>query len=319
MPNSIIVGTGSYLPKKILTNKDLEKIADTTDQWITERSGIKQRHMAAKDELTSDMAIVASKNAIKSAGIAPDDIDLIVFATTTPDNTFPATATKVQAALGITHGAAFDVQAVCAGFVYALSIADNFIKAGHHKNVLVIGADIMTRITDWEDRGTCILFGDGAGAVILQATDEPNRGILSSHLYSDGSTGDLLYVDGGVSSTGTAGKMRMKGKEVFRHAVAKMAECTAKSLEANNLSVDDVTWMVPHQANIRIIDATAKKLGLAKEKIISTVDMHANTSAASIPLALDVACLDGRIKSGDLVSIQAIGGGLSWGSCLIRW
>ena len=319
MMRSVVKGCGSYLPSKTMDNNEIAKLVDTNDEWIRERTGIKIRHIAAKDEMTSDMAAEAAKRALLAANMKADDIDLIVLATTTPDNTFPSTATRVQSLLGMKHGAAFDIQAVCTGFVYALAVANNFIKTGQCRNVMVIGADILTRIIDWKDRGTCILFGDGAGAIILSAENGSEHGILSSHIHSDGTTRDLLYVDGGVASTGEAGKLRMQGKEVFKHAVQKMTECTEEALKANNLSKDDVDWVVPHQANVRILETTIKTLGIPAEKLISTVDRHANTSAASIPLALDVAVKDGRIKNGDLVALQAIGGGLTWGSCLIRW
>ena len=319
MLRSVIKGCGSYLPKKTLDNNQISELVDTNDEWIRERTGITVRHIAADDELTSDMAAKAAEAALKSAGMDAADIDLIIVATTTPDNTFPSTATKVQAMLGIKDGAAFDIQAVCTGFVYALSMADNFLKNGQFKTALVIGADILSRLLDWEDRGTCILFGDGAGAVIIQAEENTDRGILSSHLHSDGSTRDLLYVDGGVASTGEAGKIRMEGREVFKHAVQKLAECTEEALIANNMTKSDIDWMVPHQANVRILETTIKKLDIPKEKLISTVGIHANTSAASIPLALDVATKDKNIKEGDVVALQSIGGGLTWGSCLIRW
>jgi len=319
MMRSVVKGCGSYLPSKTMDNNEIAKLVDTNDEWIRERTGIKIRHIAAKDEMTSDMAAEAAKRALLAANMKADDIDLIVLATTPPDNTFPSTATRVQSLLGMKHGAAFDIQAVCTGFVYALAVANNFIKTGQCRNVMVIGADILTRIIDWKDRGTCILFGDGAGAIILSAENGSEHGILSSHIHSDGTTRDLLYVDGGVASTGEAGKLRMQGKEVFKHAVQKMTECTEEALKANNLSKDDVDWVVPHQANVRILETTIKTLGIPAEKLISTVDRHANTSAASIPLALDVAVKDGRIKNGDLVALQAIGGGLTWGSCLIRW
>lgn len=319
MIRSIITGCGSYLPERILTNADLERMVETSDTWITERTGIKRRHIAAENELTSDMATTAAANALKAASINPSAIDLIVLATTTPDSTFPSTATKVQANLGITQGAAFDVQAVCAGFIYALSVADNFIKSGQVKTAIVIGAESMSRIVDWNDRGTCVLFGDGAGAVILQADNAGNRGILSSHLHSDGRYRDILYVDGGVGSTGQAGKVRMAGQEVFKHATQKMSACVLEALEANSLQPDDIDWLVPHQANIRILQAVAKKLNMPMERVITTVEHHANTSAASIPLALDSAAREGKFSQGDLIMLEAIGGGLSWGSCVLRW
>lgn len=315
---SVVIGTGSYLPEKIVSNSQLAEKVETSDEWIVERTGIRQRHIAADGEMTSDMAAKAALKALESAKIQASEVDLIVLATTTPDNTFPSTATKVQAIIG-TSGAAFDVQAVCAGFIYALSVADSFIQTGKAKKALVIGADILTRIVDWNDRATCILFGDGAGAVLLSAENTDKRGIVSTNIHSDGKTRDILYVDGGVASTGTAGKMRMVGKEVFKHAVQKLAECTEEALKSSNLKSSDVDWVIPHQANMRILEATVKRLELPMEKLIATVDMHANTSAASIPLALDVAARDGRIKPGQLLALQAIGGGLAWGSCLIRW
>lgn len=319
---SKILGCGSYLPEKIVTNDDLAKFVDTSDEWIVSRSGIKQRYMAADDELTSDLARKAALNAIEHAGIDVQEIDLIILGTTTPDNTFPSTATKVQAQLGLTHGFAMDVQAVCSGFMYALATADNFLKAGQGKTALVIGAETFTRLLDWEDRTTCVLFGDGAGAVILRAeeiADENTPGILSTHLHSDGRFQDILMVDGGPSSTKTTGHVRMAGKEVFRHAVVNLAEVVVEALEENKLSSDDIDWIVPHQANKRILDGTAKKLKVSPEKVVVTVDQHANTSAASIPLALDQAVKDGRIKRGDLLILEAMGGGLTWGSALVRW
>jgi len=320
---SVIWGSGAYLPKKILTNKDLSDLVDTSDEWIYARTGIRRRHIAADDEMTSDLGRAAAQNALSDAGIEAADVDLIVLATTTPDSTFPATAARIQAQLGITKGAAFDVQAVCAGFIYALGVADNFIKLGQAKTVLVIGAETYSRILDWTDRTTCVLFGDGAGALVLQAErtngDKQERGILSTHLHSDGRYYDLLYVDGGPSSTQTTGHLRMQGPEVFRHAVGKLAEVVDEALVANDLSIDDIDWLVPHQANKRIIDGTSKKLGLPPERVILTVQDHANTSAASIPLALAQGVKDGRIKPGQIVLCEAIGGGLSWGSAIIRW
>jgi len=319
---SIITGCGAYLPKKILTNADLVKMVDTSDEWIVERTGITQRHIAADGEMTSDMAMGAACQAMQHAGVTADMIDLVILATTTPDSTFPSTATKVQSQLGIKRGAAFDIQAVCSGFVYALAIADNFIKCGQVKRALVIGADTMSRIIDWEDRGTCILFGDGAGAVVVEAAaqeDNSDRGILSTHLYADGDYGNLLYVDGGASSTGTVGKIRMLGQEVFKHAVQKMADSVLHALDANDLTVDDINILIPHQANIRILSAVARKLGIPHEKVVITVQDHANTSAASIPLAMQHAVSAGRIKKGDIVVIEALGGGLTWGAAVIRW
>jgi 3-oxoacyl-[acyl-carrier-protein] synthase-3 len=317
---SEIISTGSYLPEKILTNDELSKIVETNNEWIIERTGIEERHIAAEGELTSDLAVKAAHKALLRAGLQPSDIDLIVVATTTPDNTFPSTAVTIQGKLGINKAAAFDVQAVCTGFIYALSIADSFLKTGQFKRALVIGAETISRILDWQDRGTCILFGDGAGCVILQAKEgAAPSGVLSTHLYSDGKTKELLYTDGGVSSTGNSGKLRMQGKEVFKHAVTKLASCTIESLEKNNLTKNDITWLIPHQANIRILQATAERLEVPAEKLICTVNKHGNTSAASIPLALDVAFDEGKIKRGDIISMQAIGGGLTWGSALIKF
>lgn len=320
---SVVAGTGSYLPEKILTNNDLEKIVDTTDEWIIERTGIKRRHIAADDEVTSDLAVRAANNALASAGINAAQIDLIVLATSTADQTFPSTATTVQRKLGITKGAAFDVQAVCSGFIYALATADNFIKAGQAKNALVIGAEIFSRILDWEDRTTCVLFGDGAGAVVLTASSgegkNTDQGILSSRIHSDGRYNDLLYVDGGVSSTGTIGHLRMKGREVFRHAVVNLASVVGEVLDDCDMSSSDIDLIVPHQANKRILDGTARKLKVSLEKVVITVQDHANTSAASIPLALDVAVKDGRITRGDILILEAMGGGFTWGACLLRW
>lgn len=325
MPNSIILSTGSYLPEKILTNKDMESIVDTTDEWITERTGIKQRHIAAEGELTSDLGAVAAKRALENAGLKIDDIDLIIVATTTPDETFPSTATKIQAKLGSKNSTAFDIQAVCSGFVYALTVADALISGYQYHRALVVGAETMSRIIDWEDRSSCVLFGDGAGATILQHHKVSGtgggvmRGILSSHLHSDGSLHDILYADGGVSSTQTAGKLRMVGKDVFKHATQKMSSCVQEALEANNVTIDDLDWLVPHQANTRILQAVAKKLGIPESKVINTIASHANTSAASIPLALDHAVKEGKLNPGDLVMLEALGGGITWGSCLVRW
>lgn len=331
MKRSEIIGCGSYLPERVVTNAELSAKLDTTDEWITTRTGIRQRHLAADGELTSDLALKAAERALENANIPASEVDMVVLATTTPDNTFPATATKVQDKLGMVNGAAFDIQAVCSGFIYGMAIADNFIKTSQCKAVVLIGAETFSRILDWEDRSTCVLFGDGAGAVVLRAGEaEPevnvgesghNRGtgILSTHLHSDGSTNELLYVDGGPSSTQTVGHVRMNGREVFRHAVTNLASIVGEALEANGLASEDIDWLVPHQANKRILDSTAKKLGLAKEKIVITVDRHANTSAASIPLALDEAVRDGRIKKGDLVLMEAMGGGLTWGASLVRW
>ncbi len=319
--SSHIIASGSYLPPKVMTNADLEKIVETSDEWIQQRSGIKQRHMAADDQSTSDMAVEAARAALDDAGLEPADLDGIIVATTTPDQTFPSVAVRVQAALGVPVGIAFDVQAVCTGFVYALSVADNFVKSGQLKRVLVIGAEKMSSILNWEDRTTCVLFGDGAGAVILEAreSDESERvGILSTHLYADGGLKDILYTDGGVSTTGQSGHIVMHGREVFKHAVNLMAQAVRAAFEENDMSTDDLDWLVPHQANSRIIESTAKKLSLPMERVVLTVQDHGNTSAASIPLAFDVARKDGRIKAGQTVLFEALGGGLTWGSALVR-
>ena len=315
---SVIAGAGAYLPERVVTNDDLAAKMDTTDEWIVQRTGIRQRHIAAEGEMTSHLAVKASERALAAAGVAAGDIDLIVLATTTPDETFPATATRVQAMLGMTRGAAFDVQAVCAGFIYALAVADNFIKAGQAKTALVVGAETFTRILDWSDRGTAVLFGDGAGAVVLKAAEGGDRGILSTHLHSDGRGHDALYVDGGPSSTGQVGHVRMQGKEVFKHAVSKLARVIQEALDANGMKAEDIDWLVPHQANRRIIDGMADKYRLPREKVVVTVDRHANTSAASVPLALAEAISDGRIRPGQLVVLEAIGGGLAWGAALVR-
>ncbi|MGQ3045292.1 MAG: beta-ketoacyl-ACP synthase III [Niveispirillum sp.] len=320
---SVILGCGSYLPAKVMTNADLAQVVDTSDEWITERTGIKSRHIAADGELTSDLAYNAALAAMAHAGVTADELDLIVLATATPDNTFPATAVKVQARLGMTRGAAFDVQAVCSGFIYALSVADNFIKAGQARTVLVIGAETFSRILDWNDRTTCVLFGDGAGAVVLRATNgagtSEDQGILSTHLHSDGNHHDLLYVDGGPSSTQTVGHVRMRGQEVFKHAVVNLADVVKEALAANGLTADAIDWLVPHQANRRIIEGTGRKLKLPAERVVITVDHHGNTSAASIPLALAEAVADGRIKRGDLMLLEAMGGGFTWGGALVRF
>ena len=320
---SIVTGCGSYLPQRRVTNDDMSKFVDTTDEWIVERTGIHARHIAADGELTSDLALKAAWLAIKNAGIDVQDIDTIIMGTTTPDNTFPATAVTVQKELGLNHGFAFDVQAVCSGFVYALTIADSFIRTGQSRTCLVIGAETFSRLLDWEDRTTCVLFGDGAGAVIVQAGEgegtNADRGILTAHLHSDGNYKEKLYVDGGPSSTGTVGHVRMEGREVFRHAVVNIASSIKEALVAANLTIDDIDWFVPHQANKRILDGTAKRIGLPPEKVVMTVGEHGNTSAASVPLALDTALQDGRIKRGDLVLLEAMGGGFTWGSVLLRW
>jgi len=319
---SRIIGTGSHLPDQVVTNADLAKKVDTSDEWIVERTGIRQRYIAKEGETTSALAFQAAEKALDAAGLTGEDVDLVVVATTTPDNTFPSTATKVQAMLGMDHGAAFDVQAVCSGFVYALAVGDNFIRAGQAKTVLVIGAEVFSRILDWEDRTTCVLFGDGAGAVVMCAeeVDEANPvGVLSTHLHSDGKLRDLLYVDGGPGTNQQVGFVRMLGREVFRHAVTNLAAVVGEALEANGLQQSDIDWLVPHQANKRILDGTARKLGLSEDRVVVTVDRHANTSAASVPLALDEAVRDGRIKEGDLVLMEAMGGGLTWGAALVRW
>ena len=319
---SVFTGCGAYLPQRKVSNEELAKSVDTSDEWIVARTGICNRHIAADDEMTSDLAYAAAVDALASAGMAASELDLIVLATATPDQTFPATATRVQARLGVAGIPAFDVQAVCSGFIYALAVADNFIKAGQARNVLVIGAETFSRILDWEDRTTCVLFGDGAGAVVLRAEangDAGDRGIMSTHLHADGRHHDKLYVDGGPSSTGTAGFLRMQGKEVFRHAVANLASVVREALTANNLQADAIDWLVPHQANKRIIDHTAKKLKMPTEKVVLTVAEHGNTSAASVPLALNEAVSDGRIKQGDVILMEAMGGGFTWGAVLARW
>ncbi|PPR77624.1 MAG: hypothetical protein CFH01_01449, partial [Alphaproteobacteria bacterium MarineAlpha2_Bin1] len=320
---SYIAGTGSFLPKKKITNSDLELKVDTNDEWIFSRTGIRSRYIASEDETTSTLALGASIKAVENSFINVNEIDLIILATTTPDETFPATATVLQSKLGLTSGIAFDVQAVCSGFVYALTIADSMLKSGQGKKALVVGAEVFSRIIDWNDRSTCVLFGDGAGAVVLDTKEGPenlsNRGILASKLYSDGRMHDSLYVDGGPGSTQTTGFVKMDGKEVFKHAVINMSNVVLELISDLKISIDEIDWLIPHQANKRILDSTAKKLGVPEEKVVITVDKHANTSAASIPLALDVAVNDGRIKRGDLVLIEAMGGGFTWGASLIRW
>ena len=319
---SQVVSTGSYLPEKILTNSELENLVDTSDEWIFQRSGIRSRRIAADNESTSDMAVKAAKAALECSGISPADIDGIIVATTTPDQTFPSVAVRVQDSLGMPVGIAFDVQAVCSGFIYALSVADNFIKVGQMKRVLVIGAEKMSSIIDWSDRATCVLFGDGAGAVILEAKEGAavtDAGLLSTHLYANGAMRDLLYTDGGVSTTGSSGHIIMQGREVFKHAVRLMADAVNVALDENDMSADDIDWLVPHQANLRIIESTAKKLSMPMDRVVVSVEEHGNTSAASIPLAFDGAVKDGRIKRGDLVLFEALGGGLTWGSALLRF
>lgn len=319
---SVIRGTGAYLPERILTNEDMSKIVETSDDWIKERTGIHQRHIAADGELTSDLATAAARVALQNAGIAADQVDLIVLATTTPDQTFPATATAVQAKLGTGAGAAFDVQAVCSGFLFALATADSMLKSGLFKTALVIGAETFTRILDWSDRGTCVLFGDGAGGVVMTAETEAAagaRGILAHHVRTDGTKSELLHVDGGVSSTGTIGHVRMQGNQVFRHAVTNISSAIEVVLTETNTGVDEIDWFVPHQANQRILSAVAKRMKLDEDKVVSTVSQHGNTSAASIPLALHTAVSDGRIKQGQLVLSEAMGGGFSWGASLFRF
>ncbi|HEY8118896.1 MAG TPA: beta-ketoacyl-ACP synthase III [Methylophilaceae bacterium] len=314
---SRVAGTGSYLPEKILTNADLEKMVDTTDEWIVTRTGIRQRHIAAADEFTSDLALHASRQAIHSAGLQPQDIDLIIVATTTPDHIFPSTACILQDKLGIASCPAFDIQAVCSGFVYAMATADSLIKTGMAKCALVVGAEIMSRITDWTDRGNCILWGDGAGAVIMQASEEP--GVISSHLHADGSYSHLLTVPCGVSNANGDKTIHMEGNSVFKIAVNTLDAIVDETLTANGLQKSDIDWLVPHQANIRILQSTAKKLGMSMERVVVTVDTHGNTSAASIPLALDVAVRDGRIKRGETILMEAFGGGFTWGSVLLKY
>jgi 3-oxoacyl-[acyl-carrier-protein] synthase-3 len=319
MRRSRIVGTGAALPARRVTNAELAERVDTTHEWIVERTGIEARHIAGDGETTATLAAEAAGKALAAAGIEAARIGLIVLATATPDQTFPASATRVQAMLGIPDCIAFDVQAVCTGFLYALSVADNMMKGGMADHALVIGSETFSRILDWEDRGTCVLFGDGAGAVVLSAVEGEDNGILATRLHADGRQNDLLYVDGGVSTTGTVGKLRMQGREVFRHAVVNLANVLGETLAATGHAIEEIDWVVPHQANKRILDATAKKLGLAPEKVIVTVDRHANTSAASVPLALDTAVRDGRIKPGDLLVLEAMGGGFTWGAAVVRY
>jgi 3-oxoacyl-[acyl-carrier-protein] synthase-3 len=320
---SVVLGCGSYLPQRTVTNADLARTVDTSDEWIVQRTGIRERHIAADGEMTSDLGIAAARAALAHANVDAQDIDLIICATSTPDNTFPSTAVAIQAALGIHHGAAFDLQAVCSGFVYALATADGLLKSGVHKRALVIGAETFSRILDWTDRGTCVLFGDGAGAIVMEAQQQngtrDDRGLLTSHLRSDGRHKSKLFVDGGPSSTGTVGHLRMEGREVFKFAVGAITDVIKDVFKDTGYTAEDLDWFVPHQANKRIIDGSAHKLGIAPEKVVTTVDRHGNTSAASIPLALDVAIKDGRIKRGDLVLLEAMGGGFTWGAALVRW
>lgn len=320
---SVVVGCGSHLPEKVLTNKDLESIVETSDPWIVQRTGIRQRHIAGPEETTSVIGLKAAQAALADAGLTAADIDLLVCATSTPDYTFPATATQIQAGLGMEHGAAFDIQAVCTGFVYGVATADKFLASGSHRRALVVGAETFSRIIDWSDRGTCVLFGDGAGAVVLEARDgtgaSSDRGVLTTKLRSDGRHREKLFVDGGPGSTRTTGHLRMQGQDVFKFAVGKVIDVVTDAFADTGLTAADLDWFVPHQANRRIIEASADKLGIARAKVVITVDRHGNTSAASIPLALDAAKKDGRLKEGDLVMLEAIGGGFTWGSALLRW
>jgi 3-oxoacyl-[acyl-carrier-protein] synthase-3 len=320
---AVVRGVGACLPKRLVTNDELAKQVDTSDEWIAQRTGIRQRYLAGPGETTSTLGEGAARAALAEAGLAPDDIDLVIVATSTPDWTFPSTATQIQAALGIVHGAAFDLQAVCSGFVFAVATAEKFLRSGSHRRALVIGAETFSRIIDWEDRTTCVLFGDGAGAIVLEASPSKGgldeRGVLTTHLRSDGRHIAKLHVDGGPSATQTVGHLRMEGKEVFRFAVGQVTDVVKDAFAATGLTADDLDWFVPHQANRRIIDMSAHKLGIAPEKVVATVHLHGNTSAASVPLALSVARADGRIKDGDLVMLEAVGGGFTWGSALIRW
>jgi 3-oxoacyl-[acyl-carrier-protein] synthase III len=320
---SHVLGCGAYLPAKVLTNSDIAKFVDTSDEWIVERTGIRRRHVVSEGETTSDLAYAASIQALERAGVSVDEIDLVIVATTTPDDTFPSVATKIQARLGMTRGAAFDVQAVCSGFIYGLSVADSFIRGGQANTVLLVGAECMSRLLDWGDRSTCVLFGDGAGAIVLRAAKGEgtvaDRGVLNTKIYSDGRLHDMLYVDGGPSTTGTVGHLRMHGREVFKHAVNNIAAAIQASASEAKVEPHDIDWFVPHQANQRILDGTARKLGIRPERVISTIAEHGNTSAASVPLALATAVNDGRIQPGDLCLLEAMGGGLTWGAALVRW
>jgi 3-oxoacyl-[acyl-carrier-protein] synthase III len=323
MIRSTVRGVGASLPRRVMTNKEFEKLLDTSDEWIVQRTGIRQRHIASEDETTASLGEAAARQALENSGLAPDDIDLIVVATATPNNTFPATAVEIQERLGIRHGFAFDMQAVCSGFVYAVTTADLYLRGGLARRALVIGAETFSRILDWNDRTTCVLFGDGAGALVLEAQEGEgtiaDRGVLASALRSDGSHKEKLYVDGGPSTTGTVGHLRMQGREVFKHAVGMITDVIEDVFHQANITADDLGWFVPHQANRRIIDASAKKLGIADEKVVVTVDLHGNTSAASVPLALAHAVSEGKIKKGDLVLLEAMGGGFTWGAVLLRW
>lgn len=323
MIRSVVRGFGASLPARVVTNRELEGQVETSDEWIVQRTGIRQRYIAGEGETTASLGAAAAQAALDRAGLTPDDIDLIILATSTPNNTFPATAVEIQHRLGMNHGAAFDMQAVCTGFVYAMATADAYLRGGLAKRAIVIGAETFSRLLDWEDRTTCVLFGDGAGAVVLEAVegkgDISDRGILTAHLRSDGSHKEKLFVDGGPSTTGTVGHLRMQGREVFKHAVGMITDVIVAAFDATKLSIEDLDWLVPHQANIRIIEGSAKKLGIPMEKVVVTVDQHGNTSAASIPLALAQAAGDGRIKEGDLVLLEAMGGGFTWGSVLLRW
>lgn len=323
MIRSVVRGVGTALPRRIMQNAEFEQLVDTSDEWIVQRTGISQRHIASGDETTASLGEAAARAALADAGLTPADIDLIVLATSTPNNTFPATAVEIQQRLGMRHGFAFDMQAVCSGFVYAVTTADAHLRAGTARRVLVIGAETFSRILDWNDRTTCVLFGDGAGAIVLEAVESPgtldDRGILSSSLRSDGAHREKLYVDGGPSTTGTVGHLRMEGREVFKHAVGMIADVVEDALARGGVTADDLDWFVPHQANKRIIDASARKLGIAEEKVVVTVHLHGNTSAASVPLALGAAAADGRIRQGDLVLLEAMGGGFTWGAVLLRW